>query len=416
VEFDGVDDSAGRRWFRETFTAINNGRHTNFSIPEKIAATVPFAPAAGSPFNITVLDTRGIDGSSIRPDIISHLKNERALNILCSKWGSAPDPSIQTLLKHIVETEVDASIFERIVVLIVARPGDALSMKGDSGEHVEDVLEGYEVKIRQALDALERERLPVVDVFAFDASTEDGIAAVEHLSNRIMRLRERQADGARATISAIDQMVTNARHSAAINALRSLNSDLQLFAENSAPLSYASERIYSRLLNNLNSTHPRVIWASVRRNGEYWNFNFFQHLADGAAAELKRRRVADFESLRDLIRRKLGTVEYQDVQHILHQLLEDISAWENDFIKAVRHHTISSFKSRLSNHNIWEETAEMYGKRKPYRDWVVERFDGWFLSQDDIPDELNLKFQLAWRTSVIEPLLRASGKGALQTQ
>ena len=48
IEFEGSDESAGRRWMKETFTAINNGRHPDFSLPGKITITVPFSPVSGN--------------------------------------------------------------------------------------------------------------------------------------------------------------------------------------------------------------------------------------------------------------------------------------------------------------------------------------------------------------------------------
>jgi transcriptional regulator with XRE-family HTH domain len=411
IEFEGVDDAAGRRWFRETFTAINNGRHANFSIPGKVTATVPFHPLAGAPFNVALLDTRGIDGSSVRPDIVSHLKNGRAVTVLCSKWGSAPDPSIQTLLKHIVETEVDSSIFERIVIIILARSGDALSMKDDSGEYAQEISDGYDIKIRHTLDALDRERLPPVSIFAFDAASDDGVDATNFLKEKIAGLRNLQAESAHATISAVDQMLENAQQSRAIDALRSVSAELKLLAEGATFLQQDNSRIHARLLSNLDRAHPRTIWASVRRRGDYWNFDFYQHLADGAAAELKRQHSAVFAKLRDAVVNKIDRIEYFTVQKFLQQLLADVPQWESDFIRAIRHYTISTYRERLSVERIWEESEAAYGLGMPYRNRVVSEFTQWFERNNYIAAELDFKFQLAWQASFIEPLLRAAGEG-----
>src|SRR5665213_129461 len=52
VEFEGGDQIAGRQWLRDTFTAINNGRHADFSLPGKITITVPFSLIVDTSFNI----------------------------------------------------------------------------------------------------------------------------------------------------------------------------------------------------------------------------------------------------------------------------------------------------------------------------------------------------------------------------
>src|SRR5262249_42985473 len=87
AEFEGSDDSSGRAWLKDTFTRINNGRHDEFTLPGRITVTVPFDPVPGTPFEITLIDTRGVDGSAIRPDIIGQFRDQRTLLVLCSKFN-----------------------------------------------------------------------------------------------------------------------------------------------------------------------------------------------------------------------------------------------------------------------------------------------------------------------------------------
>ena len=172
IEYEGSEDPAARRWFKERFAEINSGKNSDVSLPATIITSVPFPPVKHTPYYVTVVDTRGIDGSSIRPDIVTRIRDERAITVLCCRWGSAPDAAIQTLLKHLKETEVDPNISKRLTILVIARPGDALSMRHESGESAETVEEGYELKLRHVIDALRREQLPPLATFAFD-STQD---------------------------------------------------------------------------------------------------------------------------------------------------------------------------------------------------------------------------------------------------
>ena len=172
IDFEGSDQLAARQWLRDTFTKINNGRHDDFSLPGKIMVTVPFYPMPGSPFNVVLLDTRGVDGSAIRPDILNQLKDRRAVTVLCAKWGSAPDPSLQDLLRHVSETEVDPTLISRVASLVIARAGDALAMRHDSGESAQDVAEGYEIKRGHVEDALHRINMAGIAVEPFDATTD----------------------------------------------------------------------------------------------------------------------------------------------------------------------------------------------------------------------------------------------------
>lgn len=153
---------------------------------------------------ISVVDTRGVDGSAIRPDILEHLKDPRALTLLCSKWGSAPDPSSQALLTHITETDADPTLLNRVAVIALARLGDALSMHHDSGESAESVEEGYDIKLGQIEDALQKIGLAGIEAFAFDASADEPTTLTDFVLSRIESMRKVQANSAKETISAIE--------------------------------------------------------------------------------------------------------------------------------------------------------------------------------------------------------------------
>jgi hypothetical protein len=161
--------------------------------------TVPFALVSDARLSIAVIDTRDVDGSAVRPDILGHLKNPRAVTLLCSKWGSAPDPSAQSLLAHVNETDADPALLNRVAIVALARAGDALSMRHDSGESANDVDEGYEIKLGQIEDAMQKIGLAGIEAFAFNASTDEPVDLTRFVLERIAKLREVQADAAEAT-------------------------------------------------------------------------------------------------------------------------------------------------------------------------------------------------------------------------
>src|SRR5262245_8188058 len=285
IEFDGSDELGGRRWLRETFTAINNGRHSDFTLPARISVTVPFSPVTGTTFDVSLVDTRGVDLSAIRPDIIAQLKDRRTLSVLCTSWGSAPDISIQDLLKHVAETEVDPALLSRIAILVLARAGDALSMRSDSGEVAIDTAEGYEIKQVPVADALQRINLTGVDIHTFDAANDRPEELTNVLVKKVGALRAVQANNARQTIIAIDQMLQNVQLAQALATQAAINNELTIFAERHRELKESRKALHGRLLDAVRNRHPRTIWAATRRSGSFWNFDVYQHLGDGAAAD-----------------------------------------------------------------------------------------------------------------------------------
>jgi hypothetical protein len=365
IDFEGSDQVAGRAWLREIFTKINNGRHDDFSLPGRIIVTVPFDPVPGSPYKASVLDTRGVDGSAIRPDILAQLKEKRALTVLCAKWGSAPDPSIQELLKHLSETAVDRTLFSRVAVLVVARAGDALSMRQDSGESAQDTMESYEIKRAQVEDALHRIDMNGIAVELFDAASDPSEDITRFLVEKLRELRATQRANAQSTITAIEQMFDNVKKAQALATLDQINDDLRIFADTHSRLKPSSRSIQTRLLNSVRTTHPRTVWASTRRGGEFWNFDVFQHLGDGAAAEAKRRSSSPIDGLRELIQNRLSNKKFETAHAFLGQILDDVSGWEADFVNAARHHAVAVFKPHLSAaQQLWADTEGTRCRRR----------------------------------------------------
>ena len=408
TEFEGSDEDEGRRWIKETFTAINNGRHADFSLPSKITITVPFSLISGIPFNITLIDTRGIDGSAIRPDLTDHVKDLRAVTMLCTKWGSAPDVSLQDFLKHIAETEVDTALRGRKSVLVLARAGEGLSMRHESGESVEEPDEGYEIKRDQVEEALNRIEIKGVDVMIFNSACDDSAELTSFLVSRIDALRTDRCASARATIHAVDEMLQNVQEAEALATLDRLNKELRIVAGRYKVLAEASEPACKRLLNAIHILHPRTIWATTRRAGEFWNFNIYQYLGDGATADAKRRCGPPIQGLREIIKTKLANPDFKSAHSFLEQLCDNVDAWESDFVKAVRHHAVVIYWKQLSSsETLWDECEDLYGRGIGYRKAVASKLESWFDDRGKLQEELDRRTEYAWTTSVLNPLLEA---------
>lgn len=411
IEFDGADELAARQWMRSTFVEINNGRHPEFSLPSKIVVTVPFQ-LLESPYNVTVIDTRGIDGSAIRPDLIAHLADPRAICLLCCKWGSAPDPSLQSLVTHIIETDINPLLSKRLTVLALARAGDAISMRFDSGDNVETVAEGYDLKRSHIEDALVRSQLPILSSFAFDAAQDDAGQLSAFISQQISTLRNAYIDSARETENAIKEIVENAEKLRAKNILAIVGNQLLAFASEHSSLDGEPVRIYPRLLSAIRGAHPRTLWASTRRKGKYWNFDFYQHLGDGAATLTRRRATKALKALRQIFEIALANNEFASAHSFIKQIADFSLSWEKDLLEAARHHAEVTYAAELTDETeLWTRTAGYYGSGINYRDTVADDFEEWFALHEALEAKLEVNLDLAWREAIIEPLIKVAGVG-----
>jgi len=411
IEFEGVDEKDGRQWLRSTFTAINNGRDDNFSLPDRVTITVPFDLISNSGLSISMIDTRGVDGSAVRPDILEHLKDPRAITLLCSKWGSAPDPSIQALLTHVNETDADPTLLKRISIIALARQGDALSMRHDSGDAASDAEEGYDIKLGQIEDALQKIGWLGTEAFVFDASADEPSQLTKFVLDRISAMRKTQADSAKATIAAIDQMIENRAQATAMAALSAVSGNLNRFADRNAQLRTLRRPPYDLLLEVVGQLHARTVWASMRRAGSFWNFNAYQYLGDGAAAEAKVRSAEILTGLTAVIESDMDNEEFESVHGFLQQVRADAAQWDTDFVNAARHHAMAVYSQTLGrDRKLWDECEKEYGYGLGnYRAGVKEKLRGWFEEHVELREELERRVTRAWQTSFIAPLKKAAG-------
>lgn len=413
IEFDGIDARAGRQWLRSTFIAINNGRHDDFSLPDRVTVTVPFPLVSDPRLSIAVVDTRGVDDSAVRPDILAHLKDSRAVTLLCSKWGSAPDPSAQKLLTHVTETDADPSLLDRVAILAIARDGDALSMRYDSGETAEDDEEGYEIKLGHVEDALQKVGLNGVGAVAYNSRSDDPDHLTSFVLERIGAVRRRQADAAKATIAAIDAMIENRAEATALAALATVSDTLTRFADRNAQLRGARRPAYERLLGVILTRHARTVWAATVRSGRFWNFDVFQHLGDGAAAEAKQRSSDVVAGLDAIMESDLDNAELASAHGFLAQVRANATQWEADFVNAARHHAVAVYLQPLSRDQaLWDNCESEYGTGMgSYREGVAAKMRTWFEDNVELREELERRVTRAWETSFIAPLRAATGHG-----
>ena len=416
IEFDGTDSRRGKEWLKETFTAINNGRHPDFSLPARVIITVPFSLASDTPYEIGLVDTRGIDGTGVRADLAAHLRDHRAVSVMCSSWGSAPAPSTQEALKNIAETEADPTLAARVSILVLARAGDALSMRHESGEGVDEPEEGYGVKCDHVDDALERAGLSAVDVAVFDATSDDAGELNAFLLSKLDALRDARRSGAQATIAAVDHLLDNVKEAEVLAAVESVNNQLRIIAVRHDELAQIPRPAQGRLLLAVQRTHARTVWAATRRAGSFWNFDAYQHIGDGASADARRRAAPTLHGIREIVRNNLHDDKLHSAHAFLDELLLDIGDWESEFLDAARHHAMAIFKPSLSAaSDLWRECERPYGLGQGgYREHVVAELDAWFDRSGTLQEQLERLLQQAWQRTVLRPLRAATGQPPAQ--
>ena len=128
---EGADD--GLAWVSKLVTGINSGADPRFSVPERITVLMPSKHLNAGGQTLSVVDTRGVDGTTQRPDLTQYSDDERTLVVLCTKFADAPDATVQRYLQEGVGEGSNASQLQRRCILVLPRGEEALEAPGVRG-------------------------------------------------------------------------------------------------------------------------------------------------------------------------------------------------------------------------------------------------------------------------------------------
>ena len=399
---------AGMAWLKETFERINNGRHPDFGLPRRVDITVPFAPLDMDGLDVEIVDTRGVDGTAIRPDLQACVDDERALTVLCSRFNSAPDVSMQGFIKHLIGAGSERTLEQRSLFIVLARATEATEMKDDSGQLADSAAEGYELKREQVESKLIGIGFhnPVIE-FADVMQSGEAMVAAKTIEDGIRELRNIRASAIAKIGSSVKKMKDDLAHENAMIAQETVNDKLRRFATRHRGISEEHQLIHQLLLIAIEYTHPASIWATTRRAGTWYNFDVYHYLGSGAVNNTRLRVRDAIQELRGLIHDMRDDTKMESVHGFLDQLSEHIDHLESRFLKAVRRGGEHVFRPALENDKkLWAACEEPYGRGIGYRSQVAKLLREWFESgkREHLHETYDLRVQKAWSVEVLAPL------------
>lgn len=82
ISYDGMSNLLDLQWLQKTFIEVNNGRNEEFSLPKRVDITIPRSPLNIPEYEVEVIDTRGVDQTAVRPDVLACIDNPRTITVL----------------------------------------------------------------------------------------------------------------------------------------------------------------------------------------------------------------------------------------------------------------------------------------------------------------------------------------------
>lgn len=367
------------KWLQSKYAEINNGRNPGFSIPERIQVVLPKPILSHGILRLQITDTKGIDQTSERADIDRHFDNSRTLVVLCSKFRSAPEPTVQTLLQRAREAGVP-DVSDRSLTLVLAQPNDAVSMKDYEGNLVGDDEEGYEIKLDQVNSALIGLGLAEMPVAFFNAMSDDPEYTRDQVIGMIDRIRKRKADRITELADIVCRMKVNREQEEVQAVLNSAMRRVTVWLDGSSSLGEISDEVHHQLLSAISSAHARSVWASTRRKGEWNNLDFGYHVGRGARMVAAKHVIGRLKNLEAVVRNLLDDSQFAHAHDFLRAMLLYIGREVPELLQAVELMGRTKYQSTLrDDSSFWQKCENRWGQGGGYREDIATYSNSWFM-------------------------------------
>ena len=396
------------RWMQKTFIEINNGRRPDIALPRLIDVVIPDDVLSEATFGLSLVDTKGVDQTAVRPDLEVRLRDPRTLTVLCTRFNEAPGPTMQHFLEHARDTLPEGVFKERVLLLVLPRPDEARAVKEDTGEMVESDDEGYELKRDQAKAKLWQIGVGELPITFFNATTDTPDGLRSYLVDRIEDIRSGYSRRIRSVCDAINRMIENQEVEAAQAAQKEVRKRLGIFCDQNKALP-ERKRLHAELVKVFRTLNARTVWATTRRRGGWDNLDVFFYLGRGGATDAISRSRSALHGLEELVSNMLGDDDFGSMHKFLHELQENVEEWRLNFIERARTVGEEAFRSDLADDaEFWAQCENRWGRGAGYRNDVADMVEKWFESaeREQLHSSAEQKIRSAWCKHVINPLKR----------
>ncbi len=384
------------KWLQEVFNQVNNGRHPEFSIPERIDVVIPHPIIGSEPLEVRLVDTKGIDRTSEREDIEHHFSEPNTILVLCSMFNSTPSTSTQ----HILERAIDggfSNLQAKFAILALPRPEEALAVKDDLGFSPVDVDEGYELKREQAEMRLKSLGVPEVNIEFFNSREDNPERLKIFLMDLVHSLRETHCKYLEEVVDGVNALVNNIEAEQTWEIQRQVARRLRIWVTDNLKFVSNFLGLDDSLMRAINNAHPSSLNASVRRQGEWYNLDFSLQLGYGS----RRVAVVALEPRLESFNAIAGNLEHdadlKDALDLVQQSRRFLSREVESIYGESQLLGMKVYRERLKpDTRLWEESTNEWGRGSGYRDRVYRHYKTWFDSRTVNQERLQTLIEDEW--------------------
>lgn len=402
IVFDKNPSKNPTAWLAERFKEINNGRVDDMPMPKIMSLQIPkfntnFNISANHKYNISVIDTKGIDDIIIRSDIDNQIKNERTITIFCVRFNDASGKPTKEMIDHI-KNDLGISVENgKFALLVLPHSGEALEVKDDLGNMAYDVQEGYDIKTDQINDAVS-ENIPI---YLYNAFEDDPKATIVQLKKQIGDFRENYADKINELSLTMAYAMDNSEEVAYLQALEQITKKLSFFLKGNRKLLPRVGGIFPDVNRVFYSAHPSTLWASTRRRGIYGNLNICYVISNSATSDANKR----FDKWLNRFQGEINALKADESLVVAEKYINDIEIFTKDmkakFLEAVTNCGTEVYCEKITSAIMWYDCVSEWGRGPGFKVRVLNHIEKWFNEHTDLQNELDELIESFWDELVI---------------
>ncbi len=402
ITFDKNPSKNPTAWLADKFKEINNGRVDDMPMPKIMFLQIPkfntiFTISANHKYNISVIDTKGIDDIIVRSDIDSQIKNERTIIVFCTRFNDASGKPTKEMIDHI-KNDLGISVENgKFALLILPHSGEALQVKDDLGNLAYDVQEGYEIKTDQINDAIS-DNIPI---YFYNAFEDDSTTTIVQLKKQIGDFRENYADKINELALTMAYAMDNSEEVAYLQAIDQITKKLSFFLKGNSKLPPRIGDILSEVDRVFYSAHPSTLWASTRRRGIYGNLNICYVISNSATSDANKR----FDKWLNIFQGEINTLKADESLVVAEKYINDIETFtknmKSKFLEAVINCGTEVYCENITSANMWYDCSSEWGRGPGFKVRVLNHIKKWFNEHTNLQNELDELIESFWNELVI---------------
>lgn len=392
VWYDSATGKSPKAWLRDTFAAINNGRHPEFTLPKRIEVVVPDQLLKATDITVRIIDTKGIDRNAAREDIEVHFDDPHTLAVLCSGFNNAPAAEARLLLERARDAGV-RGLELNTALLVLPRPGEALAMKDDAtSTPVESSDEGCELKGEQVAMALEPIGLQGLAIGFYCAPEDSAQRAQEFLVERIEQIRKGfrnrigdATNGARALLENHEKEQVQA-------VLNDAGEHLRTWIKMRSNVPAVQAHVQESLMGQFQVAYASTVRAAVRREGEWAQLSYSHHIGYGARRLAVLALGKAVEGFAEVCNVMAADPRYSDAADLIVQAERVLTGAYDDLLRKIQLMGLTVFKDALkSDPAFWQACMAEWGQGPGYKNRVAGHNRDWFDAEARQALEIELK-------------------------